>query len=114
MVKAKIRKSRVKQPSEADDEDLRMKVNCCAPTGERVLWLVLSSEISFYLGFDCQLPEVPVSPLNSVQLRCSLPCQLAGLVHQRCFERLQTQGITALGNAKGRAREWSSREKEKV
>ena len=83
-------------------------------SAETALWLALSSEISFYLGFDCQLPEVPVSPLNSVQLGCSLPCQLAGLVHQRCFERLETQGITALGNAKGRAREWSSREKEKV
>lgn len=68
-----------------------------------------------FVGFDCSLPELEVDTKNSVALNCSLPsCKLSGLVHQKCLDKLETQAISALANAKGRAREWSAREREKV
>ena len=68
-----------------------------------------------FVGFDCSLPELEVDTKNSVALNCSSPsCKLSGLVHQKCLDKLETQAISALANAKGRAREWSAREREKV
>jgi len=85
------------KPAEVNYEDLREEVNCCIP-----------------IGFCCQQPDVEVDKNNSVKLKCSRSaCKLPGLVHQKCFYKIEAQAVSALGNVKGRAREWSNREREK-
>ena len=130
MVKPKVKrqetkKSRVKKQSEVDDEDLSsLEVNCCIPTGNKhckwtqkkdLFGVIIEVVDCFSSGFDCQQPEVAVSLESCVKLKCSLPaCPLSGLLHQRCFHRLEAQGVSALANCKGRARDWTTREREKV
>ena len=56
-----------------------------------------------------------MSPELCVKLTCSrADCPLSGLLHQGCFLRLEAGGVAALANFKGRARDWTMKQREKV
>ena len=135
------RKCRLKNQTDGEDEDISLEVNCCTPAGNnKHVIMTIVQEQSFplnsfdfiysfksfsvknniksncnYPGLDCQQPEVTVTPENCVKLQCTRhACPLSGLLHQDCFHRLEAAGLSALANNKGRARSWSSTEREKV
>ena len=53
---------------------------------------------------------------GSVRMVCSsADCSLARhLTHPKCFEKLEQAAVMALKNIKGRAREWSDKERYRV
>ena len=53
---------------------------------------------------------------GSVRMVCSsADCSLAQhLTHPKCFEKLEQAAVMALKNIKGRAREWSDKERYRV
>jgi len=71
--------------------------HCCLPVGL----------------FDCLSPEVLPDPDSGVRMVCSSgDCSLARhLAHPKCFEKLEQAAVMALKNIKGRAREWSDKER---
>ena len=68
------------------------------------------------LGLDCLCPQSPAEDDDqSVRLVCSSDkCTLSKMTHPRCFKKLEDLGVTTLKNIKGRAREWSDKERLRV
>ena len=66
--------------------------------------------------FSCLSPEVFPDPEEGVMMVCSSgDCSLAQhLTHPKCFEKLEQAAVMALKNIKGRAREWSDKERHRV
>jgi len=75
---------------------------CCLPAG---LFRCLSPEV--------RLSEESQESDGSVRMVCSsADCSLAQhLTHPKCFEKLEQAAVMALKNIKGRAREWSDKER---
>ena len=78
---------------------------------------IILSQLSPFSGlFDCLSPEVLPDPDSGVRMVCSSSdCSLARhLAHPKCFEKLEQAAVMALKNIKGRAREWSDKERHRV
>ena len=95
---------------------------CCLPAG---MALIMMEKFIFIIPFSglfrCLSPEVrlydeSVESDGSVRMVCSsADCSLAQhLTHPKCFEKLEQAAVMALKNIKGRAREWSDKERYRV
>lgn len=65
-------------------------------------------------GFDCLCPQVELkgNANEIIKMTCSSDsCNLPKLTHPRCFTKLESSAVVALRNVRGRAREWSDKER---
>ena len=112
----------VHEAGASHDGDTNIKESvCCLPVGKiKCLVCYYKRRIKIIsVDIPCILPHLdPADDPEAERMVCSSDkCVWSsepGLVHAKCFEKVEEKGVVMLKTVKGRARDWTDKERLKV